>query len=346
MAKIQKNVMQSKSIFDIPQSIIPPDNRVFYPDWTNTPPPPQNVVTLNLKRVLTTGNLMTIVSRAGTGKTSVMFALLSNIINPKCDSFGFATQLNSFRKKVLYIDTEQTQQDTWKNWSIMCRRAGIDNPEIDNRIIVANFKAISIKERMSLVEDILNKNNDIGLVLFDGAGDFIQDTNSIQESGAFIDWINTFNPNISIISTIHTNPDGNKPRGHIGSELCRRSESVLLIRRADNEGIREITTKFDYGKVRGDNDQIESYFTFSEDDGMFISCDYEKPNARSNEKSNEYEIMIKEIFNGQTVLSSKYIISKIAEKTSKLENTCKTTFYRHIDKQFLTKTQQGYEMLK
>jgi len=334
-------------IFNIPDSIIPEHKRLFQPDWNNKPPVQKNIVKTQGKRVLTTGNILAIVSKAGTGKSSVCEGFVANLINPKCDSFGFECDLtdNGGRDKVLYIDTERTIQDTWNSWERTYRRAGISAPNVDKRLLFFNLKAVSIPERKKIVSEILMKNKDIGLIIFDGATDFIRDTNSIGEASEFIDWINTFNPSISVIVTIHSNPMDNKPRGHIGSELCRRAESVFLIRKLD-DGIREITTEFEHGKNRNDGDEITNYYKYSDDVNMFISCDYSLPNnIRQTEKTDEYKQIIKEIFEGKTICSVSFIVNKLMEKTGKIEPTCKTIFYRNLVKcNLIVQSVDGYKL--
>lgn len=349
MSKSTKKTAIQASIFDTPESIIPADKRLFYPDWSNKPPIMPTVIKTAGKRVLTTGNILAIVSRAGTGKSALCEAQIAYLLNPNCDSLGFEIELKAPRNKVLYIDTERTIQDTWNAWARTYRRAGMKEPEIDKRIIFANFKAVSIPERMAYVNAILQNNPEIGLIFFDGIGDFIRDTNSIQESGAVNDWINTFNPFISMVFTLHTNPTDNKPRGHIGSEIMRRAESVFLVRKLEGE-IREITTTFEHGKVRNDGDTISTYYRYSETSGMFISAEHtpEPPvKAITKEKTEKYLLMATEILSGATERSATYIITEIAKKDAITESAAKGVFYRHFADKLVTKfSEYGWQLQK
>lgn len=339
-----KYTQKQSNIFEIPDSIIPKDKRLFIPNWDNKPPIQKTIIKTQGNRILTTGNLLALVSKPGTGKSSICEAIISNLLNSNCDSLGFEVSLHNGRDKVLYIDTERTLQDTWNSWERTYKRAKIEYPNVDNRLIFANFKAISINERKSHLESILNDNKDIGLVIFDGAGDFVRDTNSIQETGEFIDWINSFNSNISIFVTLHTNLSDNKPRGHLGSELCRRAESVLLVRKLD-DGIREITTEFEHGKVRNDNDLATSYYKYSDETSMFISIDHIPKKAFNVEKEQDYKLMAEKIFEGKTILSSSYIIKEISNKTEKTLVASKGIFHRHfIGYKLVQKTSEGYKL--
>lgn len=302
MSKITQKQPKSKekgsepSLFDIQESIIPEDKRIFYPNWNNQPPEAKPVILAQKKKVLTTGNLMVISSQPGTGKSSICEAILASIINQDCDSLGFIAKLQGGRHKALYIDTERTRNDHWRSWVRMNKRAGINAPDVDNRIIFANLKAVKLDDRKKFVEQILKDNNDIGLIILDGAGDFLIDTNNLAESNHFIDWINTFNPSISIVVTIHTNPGTDKVRGHLGSELMRRAESVFLLKKTkDEEGgiTREITTNYEHGKVRNDGDNISIFYTYDEEIEMFVSDLEYIPTPSNPKKDNKIKNLVK-----------------------------------------------------
>jgi len=339
-----KNNQQQGKLFDIRDNIIPEDKRLFLPDWNNKPPQQQNIITVQGKRVLTTGNLLSIVSKPGVGKTSLCEGAIASILNPVCDSLGFNVSLLGQRHKVLFIDTERTIHDTWNSWERTYTRAGIKKPTIDKRVIFANFKAVNINERKKHVEKILADNWEIGLIIFDGAGDFIRDTNSIPETAEFIDWINTFNPVISIVATLHTNPRDGKPRGHLGSELCRRSESVFLVQKIENGRVREITTSFEFGKVRNDDDEISYFYKYSEHDQMFISTDHTPKKSIAVEKEAKYKDITEQIFKGRIECSTSHIITEIAKISEISDEAAKQSFYRNYTDKLLQKSGQGWRL--
>jgi hypothetical protein len=315
MAKIQKLKANTPvpNLFDLPDNILVGDSRVFYPDWTNQPPPSEPIISIDNKRVLSQGGYMAIVSRAGAGKSSICEAIISQVINPQCDALGFQVSLTDNRYKCLYIDTERTPQDTWLSWERMMRRARVEKPEIDKRITFANLKAVALSERICYTEKLLKDNPEIGLVLFDGGSDFVMDVNDAQQIVKFSDWINSYNPLISEVITLHTNPTDNKPRGHLGSELLRRAESVLLLRKLDDK-VREITTKFEFGKVRNDDDSIQTYYQWCASHNMFISTDYTPPKPVNQEREESNKKLAVEMFDGRTQVSWGYMLEFIANK--------------------------------
>lgn len=301
------------NLWTIPDNILVGDQRLFYPDWSNQPPPAKPIISIDGKRILTQGNYLAIISRGGAGKSSICESLVAKFMNPKCDGLGFELTMSHQRDMVLYIDTERTVQDTWLSWQRAMRRANIQKPETDKRLIVVNFKAVAVGERIEYTNKLLKDNPDIRLVIFDGGSDFVNDVNSIPETAKFTDWINSFNPQISQVITLHTNPTDNKPRGHLGSELLRRAESVLLLRKVD-EKVREITTNFEHGKVRNDNDILTFYYQWSATHEMFISSEYSAPAPREQEKTQAFMELANEMFNGRIEASYGYMVDFIINR--------------------------------
>ncbi len=333
---------EQTNIFEIPDSIIPPDKRAFIWDWNNKPPKPLTTITLNGTRLLTRGNTLLITAKQGVGKSSICEAICANHLNPNCDSLGFQVELPPNRNKIIYFDTEQSSDDTWSCGYRIMQRAGIKEGTVTkDKLLHIGLKLFAVKERKAYIETILRQNYDIGMVLIDGAADSIIDTNSLLEAVEFHDWTNTFNPAISIVTTVHTNPNDDKPRGHIGSEMLRKARAVLLLRKL-SDGVREMTTDFAYGKNRGDNDQLTSYYKFSDEEQMFISAEFTPTKAITREKTDKYKEMLETVFKGKTVLSISYIVTQMATMEGITEPAMKAAIYRHVTNKLIQKRNDGW----
>ena len=73
----------------------------------------------------------------------------------------------------------------------------------------------------------------IHFALIDGIADFISSVNDEEQSNAIVKQLEHLATvyNTLIIVVIHRNPNDNKVRGHLGSQLIRKSESVLAIKK-------------------------------------------------------------------------------------------------------------------
>lgn len=275
------------------------NERVYFPDWDNAPPEQLSLIKWNETHLLSRGGILCLCAKSGIGKSSISEAFISSHLNPDCDSLGVKINLSNERNLILICDTERSQWESHKAWSKLVKRANLEyGTDITGKLIFANLKSLNTIEKKEYIDRILAERNNVGLIVFDGSSDFVNNTNDIDQSNKFIEWINSFNPNISFLFTIHTNPTDNKPRGHLGSELNRRCESNLLASRTDD--IFTLTTDFEYGKNRHDK-HISWNYKYCEENDMFVSTD-EKPKIKSIKKENNNLELLNKIFQGHKSL--------------------------------------------
>ncbi len=297
--KDKEKKTEKTTILDKKNSVIPKIEGVYYPNFHNTPEQNISVFKFNDTHLLSKGGIMTLCAKSGIGKSSVMEAFISSHLNAESDSLGVSLSLQEERSKILFIDTERSKWEVHNAWSKLMKRANLkeEDSAVDD-VIYASVKKLNVEQKRQYIDSILELNNDIGLVVFDGASDFLNNTNDIIEGNKFIEWINTFNDNITLAFTIHTNPTDNKPRGHLGSELCRKSESVLNANRQGD--IYEITTDFDNGKNRHGKHNTWNY-KYCDIEDMFVSTD-EKPKIISIEKESNNLKLLNKIFKAHKTL--------------------------------------------
>jgi hypothetical protein len=248
---------------------------VFIPNWDNKPPSTPPVLMLNDVPILTYQNTTAIIAHPGFGKSSICESILASIINPDCDSLGFEVSADVV-KKAIFIDFERRNEDVWNSWERMIKRAEVKGKkQIDNIYIfgfhtIANFE--DRKKKLQRIVEVINPD----LILLDGAGDLVKTTNDEVESIELRHWFRKIanDYKCSILTTLHPNPTGDKPRGWIGSELTRESESVLVVKK-DADGFHTITTDFAHGKNRNGG-KAESRYKYDTTKEMFVSCDPKK----------------------------------------------------------------------
>lgn len=100
----------------------------------------------------------------------------------------------------------------------------------------ATFIAISLRkyepaERLEIIEYFLYNTPNIGFVAIDGIRDLIRDINSPEEAtmiaSKLLKW--TEELNIHITCVLHMNKGDNNARGHVGTELINKAQTVLSI---------------------------------------------------------------------------------------------------------------------
>jgi hypothetical protein len=255
---------------------------VFIPNWDNKPKARTPLLSLNNIGVLTHQNLTAIIAQPGVGKSSILEAIMANHLNSIVDSLGFSVPLDV--KGILYLDFERTETDVHKAFEKTMMRAKIPHGTVVcDKVNFAALRDIStVSQRKILIEGLLEKLPG-QLLLIDGAGGLVNDMNNTEEASQCITWLRSIAKKYesSILVTLHPNPDTYRPRGHIGSEICREAECVMLAKRVSRGGPVYITTAFEYGKNRNFPD-AEGAYIWSESHDMFISFDL--PNSLKTEK--------------------------------------------------------------
>lgn len=248
------------------------DKRIPILEWARLRPerrPP--IATLGGVSLITPKNVCSIIGRPSFGKSTICEAILSKVENPDCDGLGW--QFSQEVTKAIWFDCERTTDDIEDSMSRIMLRADIHNDP--KRIDIVPLKSIPRgRERRDLIEKAIEKIKP-NIVIIDGAGDLVTDTNSLEQATHVTDFFRRITEiyDLAIITTLHPNFKGmseGSPRGHIGSELMRESQAVLNIKKNPDE-TRTLTTKFDSGKSKfGD---AESHFKWDESTSMVVSSD-------------------------------------------------------------------------
>jgi len=240
---------------------------VFIPTKDNKPPELKPIISIGGVPILTHQNITSIIAAPGSGKSSICEAICSAAINPHTDNLGI--ELSDEITKVLFFDTERVDVDVWNSYERMNRRA---NSEDSDRAQIIGLRMIPYaKQRRERIQELIAINNP-QLIILDGAGDMLDNTNCNIEAEDLTRWIRflTCEYNLSIITTLHPNKGSYSSRGHVGGELLRQSECVLLIKKEGET--KTLTTDFEQGKNRNAGEACTS-FSWSDDKRMFVSCE-------------------------------------------------------------------------
>ena len=220
-------------------------------DLKNPPPRPEPLILLGDEIVSTPGNLTIFTGHSKTGKSAVFSALMAGMIQEnkliEVDSLGFDVRTNKEKKAVLFVDTEQSRFDWWRHGERTFRRSRMD--ELPDYFASYFFRQLMPEQRMKALEAALEveakKFGGIYAIIVDGIADFVEDPN---DGGAF-SVVARFETlaikyDCPVITTIHLNPgEAQKMRGHLGSHLERKSESVFLLQKDEEKDLITIESK-------------------------------------------------------------------------------------------------------
>ncbi|MEO6134756.1 MAG: hypothetical protein ABIP35_06355 [Ginsengibacter sp.] len=301
------------------------ESPVFIPNWNNRPEEDKAVISLNGIPFLTAGNVAAIIAAPGNGKSSVCEAAVASYINKDADCLGLL--VDSCINGVIYVDFERTNIDVWNSFYRIARRAGKNNGQDLNNVVIAGMRSIPrLKERLGELKNLL-ENNACGLLILDGAGDMITDSNDLPEAIECRILLRELAVKfkLSILTTLHPNPNSLKPRGHIGSEILREAECVLVIKNFENYKL--LTTDFEHGKNRNSS-VASSAYAWSDENKMFVSTDASimedsKTGAKDLAKRNKIEEMCTKVFFPANSYTYTEMLENIMQETNKSKSTAK-----------------------
>jgi hypothetical protein len=148
------------------------------------------------------------------------------------DLLGFDSE-NANGLAVVHIDTEQSEDDHWDCVSRALKRAGRKEPP--PWLHSYWFAGLGAKEAWEMAKQAISlaakENGGIHSVVLDGVADFVSSPNDEAECNAFVAELHNMaiEHKCSIIVVIHFNPNGEKTRGHLGSQLERKCETNLRL---------------------------------------------------------------------------------------------------------------------
>lgn len=200
---------------------------------------PIPIITFNGVGILYTGELMTLSGEAKAGKSAMLSAIMAKVLNQQAQGFDIIkTEKTDY--PILHFDTEQPihrHSDNQKYHII--KRAGLK--EFPKQLMSYNLRRMSVEDRQLMVSELIEsvkiEYGGVFMVIIDGIADFIQDANDTKQSSAIVNWLLEISTthNCGVINVIHLNPapEGGfvKQRGHLGSELQRKTDTLIVVKK-------------------------------------------------------------------------------------------------------------------
>jgi hypothetical protein len=216
---------------------------------------------------------------------------------------------------LLHFDTEQAPADHHQQMQRVLRRAGVERaPEWLLSFCLSEIP--SVEERRDLlryaVEEAKRRFGGVHSTLIDGTADLVNDVNDQKECNPFVAELHAMAIRYAmpVINVIHLNPGSDKTRGHLGSQLERKSETNL---RLEKEG--EITTVWSDRQRRAPILKTAGLsFRWDAAAEMHVSCGSIQE-ARLAAKVPQYRDELDDIFNGHPALRYTDLIDAINRVT-------------------------------
>ncbi len=217
----------------------------------------------------TLGNFSCIKGKAKTKKTFLITLIVAGFLTRDISLIqGYKP---TGKKRIVWFDTEQGRKHVQKAYR---RAVKVSGNGSKYELTVFSLRKFNTEERKKIIHQVLvtdNPDNDIALAFLDGIRDLVTDINDPVQSTHVIDWLMmvTESKNLHITTVLHENKNDSNARGHLGTEVVNKSESVVTVEKEPGD----ISVVKPY--VSRDKEFREFRFTITDPEGIPVILDYE-----------------------------------------------------------------------
>ena len=192
--------------------------------------------------IATFGNFSASTGKAKSKKTFNISAMVAAAVT-NTTVLNYRACLPEGKRKILYFDTEQSKYHCHNVLERIYKLSGLSVKKDDPRLLFWGLREYTPKLRIALIDYALRKHQEVGVVIIDGLRDLMYDINNGKEATdvmtVLMAWTSVYD--LHIHTVLHLNKNDNNPRGHIGTELENKAETVLIIsKNLQNNSISEV----------------------------------------------------------------------------------------------------------
>ena len=178
---------------------------------------PPEIVKVNGTTIATIGNFSASTGKPKSKKTFNISAIVAAALSGK-EVLRYKATLPPDKRKILYIDTEQSKCHCHKVLKRILKLAGLPTDKENENIEFFVLREYNPDQRRDIINCALQTEYNIGLVVIDGIRDLMRDINSPSESLDIINdlmrWSSYYE--LHIHTVLHLNKGDDNTRGHIG----------------------------------------------------------------------------------------------------------------------------------
>ena len=162
-------------------------------------------------------------------KKTFFVSLLASVYLSGGNNFGGRIKGHREGRCLMHFDTEQGH---WHAQRVFKRVQDMSITKDVGCYKTFALRTVGYKERLQFIEYCLEQNKGKnGLVVIDGVADLVSDVNNLEESNLCVQKIMQLSAKYDchIITVIHSNFGSDKPTGHLGSFLEKKTETQIQL---------------------------------------------------------------------------------------------------------------------
>ena len=214
-------------------------------DLSQEIPPPPTALKIGGEIFGTLGNFSLAIGKAKSKKTFLMTLAMAGALG----SNGiFEGCLPPDKKRVVFCDTEQGKYHVLKAGKNVLRLLNADH--IPETFDVFALRSFDTHTRLEMIEAFIQSTPDLGILVIDGIKDLISSINDESEATTMADnllrWTELYS--IHIITVLHQNKSDKNARGHIGTELQNKAETVISVEKEPKTEVSKVEVEYSRNK--------------------------------------------------------------------------------------------------
>ncbi len=184
----------------------------------------------------TLGNFSASTGKAKSKKTFNVSAIVAAVLM-NGEVLRYVAEFPDDKRTILYFDTEQSPCHCQKVIRRALQLAGLPLDRHPDNLIFAQLRAQVPDTRLEIIDRAIATTPNVGLVIIDGVRDLMFDINNATESSRLInklmEWTDKYQ--IHIHTVLHLNKSDDNVRGHVGTELNNKAETVLQVSKSTSD---------------------------------------------------------------------------------------------------------------
>lgn len=314
---------------------------------SSPPPKPIPILSLGGLTVSTAGNLSSLQGPPKGGKSSALAAAIAAAIGGpwESDMLGFSAKENTEGHAIIWLDSEQSPFDAWNLLHRAMRRAEVqEQPPWVQMLSIADLPTATRRRLLTeAMEMATEQYGGIFMVILDGVADLLADPNDPIQAFGLVEELHglAIRFNCPILSVLHENPgsETGKSRGHLGSQLERKAETILRIK-TNPAGE---SCLFAHRARRGHLPESDAiWFKWDQESKMHLRF-IRQPASREDRNVTTFRNRAQGVFGLESVLSWGQIVARLIQSGTK-RRTAEDQISRWVSKGIVKQTPMGYEL--
>lgn len=191
----------------------------------------------NKSIVCTLGGISMVQGAKKARKTFYISSVAATLLKNNGSHLNFTPSLPENKRTLLYVDTEQEKYRSNKVLKRITKIIGLGEDQHPSNLEYVNLRQYPPEIRTDIIDYAISKIPNLGFVLIDGIRDCLyspnDETQSIQIVSKLMKW--SLEKEIHIMSVLHQNKGDHNARGHLGTELSNKAESIIIISKDTND---------------------------------------------------------------------------------------------------------------